>query len=131
MTHRTTATILVFAVMASCLPSAPPARTSAPLPRTVACGFASPESVVGAAGHYYVSNIGRELAPLAKDGDGFISELDERGDVVALRAFPRADEKLNAPKGLALVSNTLYTADIDRVVGFDRGSRAKVFEAFI
>jgi hypothetical protein len=36
---------------------------------------------------------------------------------------------LNAPKGLAVVCDRLYVADIDRVVGFDIETRKSVFEA--
>ncbi|MES2937912.1 MAG: hypothetical protein V4864_09525 [Pseudomonadota bacterium] len=93
-------------------------------------GFAAPESVLVAGRRVFVSNIGAKLDPLAKDGDGFISELDRAGNVVRLRAFPAAGgAPLHAPKGMALAARTLYVADIDRVVGFDLASGAQVFEA--
>jgi sugar lactone lactonase YvrE len=93
-------------------------------------GFASPESVVAAGGRRFVSNMGAEIKPTDKDGDGFISEIDDTGRVVELHAFPKGDDaKLNAPKGLAIVAGRLYVADIDRIVGFDLKTHARVFEA--
>lgn len=103
--------------------AATPDSPTAPL-RTIT-GFAAPESVVIAGAQRYVSNIGPTLEPLAKDGDGFLSELDASGAIVQLRAFA----PLDAPKGMAVIGDTLYVADIDRVVGFDRATHAKTFEA--
>lgn len=110
-------------VLAACAESnSPPVLETTP-------GFAHPESVVGAGKRRFVSNIGKELAPDAKDGDGFISELDERGGLVELVAFPKGGPPLHAPKGLAVASGTLFVADVDRVVGFDLVSRQRTFEA--
>jgi len=93
-------------------------------------GFAAPESVLVAGSRVFVSNIGAKLDPSAKDGDGFISELDRAGRMVARKAFPRnGGEPLHAPKGLALAGVRLYVADVDRVVGFKISSGAQVFEA--
>ncbi|HKP63926.1 MAG TPA: hypothetical protein VJV78_44635 [Polyangiales bacterium] len=91
------------------------------------CGFSHPESVAAARGRYFVSNIGAELDPTAADADGFISELDRHGEILALRAFA----PLDAPKGLAVVERTLYVADLARVVGFDIDSHERVFEASV
>lgn len=97
-------------------------------PRVVA-GFKHPESVLIVGARRFVSNIGEKFDPLAKDGDGFISELDGEGRVVALKAFPADGAKLDAPKGMASLGGRLYVADIDRIVGFDLTSRKQVFEA--
>jgi len=96
---------------------------------TVITGFANPESVLIAGDRRYVSNLGAALDPLAKDGDGFISLLAADGRVLERRAFPPAGETLDAPKGMALVGDRLYVADIDHVVGFSLESGAKVFDA--
>ncbi|MBD8893974.1 SMP-30/gluconolactonase/LRE family protein [Roseibium litorale] len=96
---------------------------------SVVQGFSSPESVLLYGHRRFVSNIGTKLEPLAKDGDGFISELSEDGQIVSLRAFPGKGGKLNAPKGMAATGNKLYVADIDRVVGFDLDTAEQVFEA--
>ncbi|WP_428699843.1 hypothetical protein [Stappia sp.] len=92
-------------------------------------GFSNPESVLIDGPRRFVSNLGAKLDPTGHDGDGFISELDATGRIVALRAFPAEGETLDAPKGMALADGRLYVADIDRVVGFDVSSRRKVFEA--
>ncbi len=77
--------------------------------------FRQPESVLPASRQplLYVSNI--DGAPLEKDGNGFISLLGRDGKVQALRWI----EGLNAPKGMALVGDTLYVADIDELVEID------------
>lgn len=92
-------------------------------------GFSSPESVIAGPGSesFYVSNVGAKLDPSAKDSDGFISRLSSDGDVLDRRFLP-TQGVLHAPKGMAIVGTTLYVTDIDRVVGFDLGSGATVFE---
>jgi outer membrane protein assembly factor BamB len=95
---------------------------------TVVEGFQSPESVLVVGNRRFVSNIGRALDPVAKDGDGYISEVSANGRIVAQRAFPPDGETLDAPKGMAAVDGRLYVADVDRVVGFDLTSGARVFE---
>lgn len=90
-----------------------------------ASGLASPESV-NSDGHFlYVSNIGKELKPAEKDGDGFISKLSLDGKVITPSI---TTEKLNAPKGTAIIKGVLYVADIDRVVGIDLATGKKVAE---
>lgn len=92
-------------------------------------GFASPESVIAdpSGKRFFVSNVGVKLEPGAKDADGFISELTPDGEVVNLRFLPK-EGALNAPKGMAIIAQTLYVTDIDRVVGFDINTREKTFE---
>lgn len=112
-----------LAILAACLASPGLAETT-PAPVTIS-GFSHPESVLIAPSLRYVSNIGADLAPLAKDGDGFISILDADGAIIELRGFTGMD----APKGMALVRGVLYVADIDRVIGFDPETRDQVFSA--
>jgi hypothetical protein len=85
-------------------------------------GFATPESVLHdeRADIYFVSNING--APLAKDGNGFISRLSPDGEVEELRWVDgRSDGvTLHAPKGMALRGDTLFVADIDSVRAFHR-----------
>ncbi len=95
----------------------------------VVSGFSHPESVLIDGNRRFVSNVGAKLDPLSHDGDGFISELDADGRIVALHAFPSDGGKLDAPKGMAVLGGTLFVADIDRVVGFDLTTRRQVFEA--
>lgn len=61
----------------------------------------------------YVSNI--DGAPDGKDGKGSIGKVGLDGKVIAAEWVTG----LNAPKGMALVKNTLWVADVDEVVGID------------
>ena len=93
----------------------------------VIIGFSHPESITidPTSNRVFVSNIGEEMNPTAKDGDGFISEVAANGSVVQQHWTPEGI--LDAPKGLAIIDDVIYTADIDRVVGFDLNSSQEVF----
>jgi len=90
---------------------------------TTVVGFSSPESVIVKNQDVYVSNVGKELKPTQKDGDGFISKLDLNGKIKELHFI----DGLNAPKGMGIIGNTLFVADIDSVKGFDRKTKKEVF----
>lgn len=96
----------------------------APAPTKIATveGFLTPESVKwdSAQDVYFVSNING--APNAKDGNGYISRVSPEGRVLD-SAFIKG---LNAPKGLALVGDTLWVADIDQVRAFNARTAAPV-----
>lgn len=103
--------------------AAPPAVAAPPAEiRVAGVGFATPESVLhdAAADVYLVSNING--SPLDLDGNGFISRLAPDGTVSELRWIDGAAEgvTLNAPKGMAIIGDTLYVADISVVRRFDR-----------
>ena len=71
-------------------------------------------------GDYFIANVNG--APAARDNNGFITKLDPRGQVVALKFIgPSMAAPLHAPKGLAVVGKTLYVLDLDRVRGYDTG----------
>lgn len=91
-------------------------------------GFSMPESVTSDGTKYFISNQGQDF--INKDGDGFISEIDNKGNIINLKFLPK-DEVLNAPKGMCVVNDILYVADLDRVAGFDIKSKLKVFELII
>lgn len=84
--------------------------------------FSTPESMIVDAdtGFYYVSNING--SPFEKDGNGFISKISANGNISILKFIGdhTEDRILNAPKGLAIVGNTLYVTDIDTIKGFDK-----------
>src|SRR4051794_362025 len=89
-------------------------------------GFEAPESVLKTGDKIFVSNIGGEQPnPAAKDSNGFISELSADGKIIQQK-FQKG--MLNGPKGLAVINNVVYVADIDRVVGFNMNSGEQVFE---
>jgi hypothetical protein len=85
-------------------------------------GFTTPESVLHdpAADVYLVSNING--SPLGVDGNGFISRLSPVGTVIDLKWIDGENPgtELNAPKGMAIVGDTLFAADISVVRRFDR-----------
>ena len=133
MTKETTTLLLSLAALTACAPKEKqqPASAAPPtLPTRVATaeGFSTPESVLWDAeqGVWFVSNI--DGNPSAKDGNGFISRLRADGTIDSLRfaAGGRGGVVLNAPKGLALLGDTLWVTDIDAVRGFDRHSGAPV-----
>lgn len=85
-------------------------------------GLSTPESVLWDATRnvWYVSNING--SPLGKDDNGYILRLSADGakmDSVPFINGVDADITLNAPKGMALVGDTLWVADIDAVRAFD------------
>ena len=88
-------------------------------------GLACPESVVAYKGGYFVSDIGAKLDPTAKDGDGAISYINSAGKLQDLKYF---DDTLNAPKGLDIIGDVLYVADIDHLKGYNITTRKKVFD---
>jgi sugar lactone lactonase YvrE len=75
---------------------------------------------------WFVSNINGD--PLAKDNNGFITRLEGNGtvDVLKFVAGGRNGVRLNAPKGIAIVGDTVWVADIDVVRGFNRRTGAQV-----
>lgn len=95
-------------------------------------GLSHPESVAAApdGDQFYAANIGDKLAPTAKDGDGFIARLSGDGAVETRRFLPADsdDDTLHAPKGTVVIGDRLYTADVDRIVGFDLETRTKTAE---
>lgn len=88
-------------------------------------GLSTPESVLWSATHraWFVSNINGN--PSMKDDNGFIVRLSADGGVMDTVPFINGaddDITLHAPKGLAIVGDTLWVADIDAVRGFDVGT---------
>ena len=146
---RATVLCTAVAVLAACQPvdrRAPPRATQAadtvqPLqPQTpsqtpsaatkvgTVVGFLSPESVLfdSVQDVYFVSNING--GPLAKDNNGFISRVRPDGAIEVLKFVEggRAGVTLNGPKGLALLGDTLWVADIDVVRAFNARTGAPV-----
>ena len=105
-----------------------PAPPPAPSKVGEAGGFSTPESVLwdGDQGVWYVSNINGN--PSQKDNNGFISRLTKDGAVDSLHFIlaGRGGVKLSGPKGMALVGDTLWVADIDAVRGFNKRTGAPI-----
>jgi sugar lactone lactonase YvrE len=75
---------------------------------------------------WFVSNINGD--PLAKDNNGFISRLTPDGTLDSLKFISGGTKgvTLNGPKGLAIVGDTLWVADIDAVRAFNKRTGAPV-----
>ena len=58
----------------------------------------------------YVANV--NMDPWGKDGNGFISKMNLHGNITELEWVT----ELNGPKGMGIVGNSLFVADIDEVV---------------
>jgi len=91
-------------------------------------GFKTPESVRYDADQdvYFVSNVNGN--PSQKDGNGFISRVRPDNTIENL-SFIQGGKNgvtLNAPKGLAIVGDTLIVADIDAVRMFNKRTGAPV-----
>lgn len=91
-------------------------------------GFSMPESITSNGKRFFISSQGQEF--MNKDGDGFISEISADGKIINQNFFPLKGV-LNAPKGMTIVNNILFVADLERVVGFNIDNRKTVFELVI
>jgi len=115
----------VIATLAACKPGAKQessASSGTPTKTATVAGFQTPESVLwdSTLDVYFVSNINGN--PTAKDGNGFISVIDPSGtirDTVFIKG-------LNAPKGMAVVGDTLWVTDIDVIRGYNARTDAPV-----
>jgi hypothetical protein len=85
-------------------------------------GFKQPSCVLhdAALDVYLVSNVNGE--PGARDGNGFISRVGPEGELLELSWIQggAAGVALDAPRGLAIIGDKLYVADIDTVRVFER-----------
>lgn len=68
---------------------------------------------------YFISSVNGE--PEAADNNGFITKLDANGKILNLKFIQggTGGVTLHAPKGMALVGQTLYVADLDHLRAFD------------
>ncbi len=71
---------------------------------------------------WFVSNVNGD--PGKKDNNGYISRLKADGtpDTTKFIVGGKNGVTLNAPKGIAVVGDTLWVADIDAVRGFNKGN---------
>lgn len=108
-------------------PVPPPASPGATKVGTV-IGFLTPESVLSDSAQdvYFVSNING--SPLTKDNNGFVSRVRPDGAIEVLKFIEggRGGVTLNAPKGLAVLGDTLWVTDIDIVRAFNARTGAPV-----
>jgi hypothetical protein len=71
---------------------------------------------------YFISSVNGD--PESADNNGFITKLDASGKLISLKFIQGGMDgiTLNAPKGMALVEQTLYVADLDTLRAFDTAS---------
>ncbi len=71
---------------------------------------------------YFISSVNGD--PEAADNNGFITKLDASGKILNFKFIQGGKDgiTLNAPKGMALVEQTLYVADLDTLRAFDTAS---------
>lgn len=124
--------LVLVVLVASCMPGRTPDETAVdslvavPVPgpavRVSGVGLSTPESVLHdpEADVYFVSNVNG--APWERNGNGFISQLSPEGRVIQLKWVEggRGGVSLDAPKGMAIVADTLFVADIRCVRKFHR-----------
>ena len=112
----TAASILILALFGSM-----PANTAGKKIIVTNVGFATPESVeyYAAEDVYLVTNING--SPFEADGNGFISKISPDGSVIDLKWIDGAKSgtTLHAPKGAAIMGESLYVADRDQVHIFE------------
>ncbi len=113
----------------------PPAESDRPVLLWSTPGFSAPESVVydRRTKEYYVSNVVGSAGE--KDGKGWISKLDSRGKMKALKWADGSratgmdlKRNLDAPKGLGLRDGILWVTDIDSVSAFQTKTGKKTVE---
>jgi hypothetical protein len=87
-------------------------------------GLESPQSFLAdpASNSYFISNINGD--PTARDNNGFITKLNGNAEIVGFKFITggQDDTTLHAPKGMALIENILYVADVDTVRAFDKNT---------
>ena len=87
-------------------------------------GLESPQSFLAdpATNSYFISNVNGE--PTARDNNGFITKLNGNAEIIGFKfiAGGRNGTTLHAPKGMALVENILYIADLDTLRAFDKNT---------
>lgn len=88
-------------------------------------GFNHIESVTTDSKFIYAADIGKELNPTVKDGDGQIIKLDKKGKVLDTNFVK---ERLDAPKGLTINKEILFINDINRLLAIDLKTGTKLYE---
>ena len=104
-------------------PTAAERTDTAPPQPVVLEGFSTPESVLYDAEQdvYFVSNING--APLGEDGNGYISRINAETRQIEPKWIDGArieQRRMNAPKGMTIVGDELWVADITVIHKFDR-----------
>jgi len=120
--HVAVLVVLVVLSAGACERKAP--EPAGPTRIATVAGFRTPECVRYDADLdiYFVSSISGH--PSVKDGDGFISTMGPDGALLDSLFIKGGIDGvvLNAPKGMAIVGDTLWVTDIDALRAFDKRS---------
>ena len=107
-------------------PTNPPKTASAAAPPQISEGLQTPESVLYDPDQdvYFISNINGQ--PLDADKNGYISRVDPERLTGEMKWIDgsKPNVTLNAPKGMAIVGDTLYVTDISVIRKFNRKTGA-------
>ncbi|MDH5358538.1 MAG: SMP-30/gluconolactonase/LRE family protein [Gammaproteobacteria bacterium] len=122
MKYSTILILSLFATLSACQSSTSNTEVHSPLlvpAWQTSSSLQQPESVVYDTQRdtLFVSNVNG--GPNDADGNGYISQLSLNGEILEQHWL----DGLNAPKGLALVGNSLYVADINELVVIDIASK--------
>ena len=133
--------LVVLVALTACQQSEPatPTASPAPTPKKAAApsqitqGLSTPESVLYDADQdvYFISNING--SPVAVDNNGYISRVKPdtlQGEMKWIEGG-KPGFTLNAPKGMAIVGDTLYVCDLGAVRKFNRKTGAAEGEVAI
>ncbi|HEX9164238.1 MAG TPA: hypothetical protein VF980_21225, partial [Thermoanaerobaculia bacterium] len=122
----TSTTAVTASAAATTSSTATTSSAAAAQPTELKQGLDTPESVLHDKDQdvYFISNINGQ--PLAADNNGYISRVTP--DSLAIEAkwieAGKNNVTLNAPKGMAIVGDTLYVSDLTTVRKFDRKTGA-------
>lgn len=76
-----------------------------------------PDGIAKSGDRIFISCVRKPAASFEKKGEGYIFEVNASGEVVSAHAFPGV--VLNSPKGMVVMDNVLYVADMDRIAGIN------------
>lgn len=134
MRRRAAATVLLLALLACSGPPSPAQSAAATLGAdsarlvTTVRGFSGPEAVRYDPDQdvWFVANFNGRGGD--RDDNGFISRMHPDGEVERMRwvAGGANGVTLHAPRGMAIVGDTLWVCDVDAVRGFHRRTGAPV-----
>lgn len=85
---------------------------------------ANPEAVAIGKGVIYATHFGDELNPMEQDGDGYIASYDANGGFLE-----KLVTGLDAPKGMEIIGNQVFVADVDSLLGFSIEDGSRTFSA--
>ncbi|MFI5140346.1 MAG: hypothetical protein ACHQIM_21180, partial [Sphingobacteriales bacterium] len=103
-------------------------------------GFSHPAGICNVMGSLYVTDLGKTSSAIAKDRDGAIAEVNEKGEVESKNILAGlANAKIDAPKGItsfnyrnkstgfSMMRKAIAITDIDKVYAYELLYKSRVF----